>query len=188
MCHKVIWQQQVHRVNNTGCVLSHFGALSSSSQSHSASRPLKDPPHQPEQDAVPRNLGGPLPQAVLLPQSPPLPLRPDLCPVQPFVETPVEARAGEDSDNGRSASQTQSEDLFVYTVAPHGPLLETWGKTREWFMEYQAPSNLVNSSDKYMRNGWEMPHPALRHQTVQCVVLSADKLKPDCLGRSQVLL
>lgn len=174
MCHKVPWQQQLYHMNNTGCVLSHFKALSRSSQSLSVSRPLKDPPHQSEQSAVPHSLGGPLPQAVLLPQSPPLPLRPDLCPVQPFVETPVEATVRQDSDNGRSASQTQSEDLFVYTVAPHGPLLETWGNTREWFMEYQAPSHLVNSSDKCI-NAWEMPHPALRHQTVQCVILSADK-------------
>lgn len=78
-----------------------------------ASRPLKGPPHQSEKGAVTDGLGQPLPQTSLLPQAPPLPLGSDLCPVQPFVETPVEVRVGQESDNGRSASQAQMQDLVI---------------------------------------------------------------------------
>lgn len=83
-----------------------------------ASRPLKGPPHQSEKGAVTDGLGDPLPQTGLLPQSSALPLGSDLRPVQPFVETPVEVRIGQESDNGRSASQAQLQDLVVQTVAP----------------------------------------------------------------------
>lgn len=124
----------VGSTNKTECALSrfdHFRALSWNNQSLSASAPLKDPLHQSEYSTVPDSLGGSLPEAVLLPQSTPFPLSSDLCPVQPLVETPVETRVRQDSDNRRSASQTQPEDLFVHTVAPHRPLLETRGKARK---------------------------------------------------------
>lgn len=59
-----------------------------------ASRPLKGPPHQSEKGTVTDGLGHSLPQTSLLPQAPPLPLGSDLGPVQPLVETPIEARVG----------------------------------------------------------------------------------------------
>lgn len=78
---------------------------------------LKDSPHQSDEAAVSKHFGDPLPHAVPLPQATPLPLGFDLCPVQPFVETPIDARVGLDSSDGRGAGQAKPEELFIDTTA-----------------------------------------------------------------------
>lgn len=80
---------------------------------------LKDSPHPSEEAAVSKHPGDPLPHAVPLPQAAPLPLGFDLCLVQPFVETPVDARTGPDPGDGCRAGQAKPEELFIYTAAPN---------------------------------------------------------------------
>lgn len=80
---------------------------------------LKDSPHQSDEAAVSKISGDPFPHAVPLPQSTPLPLSFDLCLVQPFVETPVDARVGLDPGDGHGAGQAKQEELFIYTTTPN---------------------------------------------------------------------
>lgn len=80
---------------------------------------LKDSPDQSGDAAVSKHSGDPLPHAIPVPQATALPLSFDLCLVQPFVESPVDARVRLDPGDGRGAGQAKREELFIYTMAPN---------------------------------------------------------------------